>query len=117
MLMAALAPAMSRVLPTLSGGRGPVLELCTAAGLKRVALDREQTAGRPGANPDQDDGRRTDLDCPYCSLHLDRVLPQTGPVSHLQRTPESQGPVIQAPRADPGRAWLSARSRAPPASA
>ena len=106
-VMAALAPTMSRALGREAAAAW--VEVCTAQGSRWVALDGQGDAG-------SSDAGHPGEHCPYCSLHV----PVLG-------TPPADAPVLVLPAlvhavptaflAAPRtlHAWVVAQPRAPPA--
>jgi hypothetical protein len=75
MLLAALAPAVSRALAsTRAEGPGGWVELCTAQGLQRVALPIASGAGGETVQGDLKDHLSLDH-CGYCLLAAERFAP------------------------------------------
>ncbi len=108
-LLNALAAAMSHALAARLGVTS--LEICTADGLKRVAVRYE------GARPDLPPGALVALTdhCPYCAPHGASVahVPPSGPLVAVQSGPSFVVAVL--PRGESQRAATSrGDARAPP---
>lgn len=105
-LLGALAPALSHAFPP--GGDGKrLVQVCTVAGMKMIAVDDTSDSGTPDVFPAER--------CPFCSTHLDSVLPPlaSGPIILLKRVLERFPPLhYRSPR--PLFAWAAAHPRAPP---
>lgn len=105
-LLGALAPALSHA--RAQGGSGThLLQLCTVAGMKMVAVDEAPKEGDPKLFPAER--------CPFCSAHPDPALPPVGPAPEfvLERVSERFLPLpSRSPR--PRFGWAAAPPRAPP---
>lgn len=107
-LLAALAPALSQAAYDLSGDES-WLEICTAYGIQRIAVDADPQSSGDGA-------KLLAGHCSYCSFHTGgAVLPSLASVS----VPTADGDVAVTPYPRhfprPPLAWSSSRPRAPPA--
>lgn len=120
MVFAALAPAIASAL----GRSTPVMwvELCSAQGIKRVAVDvtgspLSETASRDASGSEAPDTTGATAEhCPFCHLQsatLD-LPPATGGPTALVLPHHAPYPArfYSAPR--PSHAWAPTRSRAPP---
>jgi hypothetical protein len=105
MLFAVLAPTASRIRNT-----GNWVEICSVAGNKLV-----QVTNAAGTDNGQPADARMAMDCPYCALHIDLVLPpspQTTLIHRIIRFSFVPRLFLQAPQAQ--FIWAPAQSRAPP---
>ena len=120
LLMAALAPSVSRAMPARGAlaGSDLILEICTEAGMKRLVVEGRRP-DRAGAATDPDGPEApapvAGMDCPYCALPLDRVLPQAWHEAVLPVQVLSAPPAARPGAPDHSVLWLSAQSRGPPA--
>lgn len=105
-LLGALAPALSHAFS--GGGDGKrLVQVCTVAGMKMVAVDHSSENDEPDIFPAER--------CPFCSIQLDTALPPlaSGPIILLKRVLERFPPLhYRSPR--PLFAWAAAHPRAPP---
>ena len=110
MLLLALLPTLSRAMAVAQGESAVWAEICTAQGMKRVALDSQTS---DPAAPEAAGGH---LDhCPFCSLCAQAVGMPPAPlvVRDVSATAEHVPPLfLQAPRTL--FAWRRAQPRAPP---
>lgn len=110
MLALAMLPTVSRAMASAQGESSAWAEICTAQGMKRVALDSQP--GEP-AMPESASGH---LDhCPFCGLSAQALdLPPAPPaVLDLSAAADHLPPLfLQAPRTL--FAWCRAQPRAPP---
>jgi hypothetical protein len=109
-LMSALAPTLSYAL--VSGSSDGLSQICTARGARSL---RDPAA--PGkAAPSPLDKAAPD-NCPYCSLHVDAVLPDAG-LSSLECVSlgAAHAGRLELRPTRSGTAWLRPRSQAPPQS-
>jgi len=114
--IAVLAIAFAALSPALAAATGKVspvmwVELCSAQGLTRVALD----AGGPSSGDDH--ATRLSEHCPFCHLeHAQLALPPAAAPDLPRLIGHADLPArfYTAPR--PPFAWAATRSRAPPLS-
>jgi len=107
-LVAALAPSVSRALVAHSTGDAPWLALCTAQGIKYVKADDGSTAPAH-------DGKSRFEHCPLCSLQSAGAAPL--PVPGLAFALPDGKPVSPAAflhAAGTQFIWAAAQARAPP---
>lgn len=110
MVFASLAPTWAAALDRAPGVAGWV-ELCSAAGNKRIAVDAD---GNPVA-PEPSTHDRDNKHCPFCTL---QPLPATLPSATTPEPPRAADAtgflpgVYALPPAAP--VWPPTRSRAPP---
>lgn len=107
-LAAALAPALSQAAYDLSGDAS-WLEICTAYGVQRIAVDADPQSSGDGA-------KLLAGHCNYCSFHAGlAVLPSLATAS--VPSPDGDVAVTAYPRLLPrsSLAWSASRPRAPPA--
>jgi hypothetical protein len=121
MMVSALAPAISRAMGPDENGRY-FIEVCSAAGMHRIALTADEAAFYGGQAVPADDGEGGNapmLDhCPYCSASFNLpMLPAADrmPVFAVAGSQSAPKLFFVSPR--PLFAWSSAHPRAPPASA
>jgi len=111
MLALALLPTVSRAMAFATAGGSAWAEICTAQGMKRVALMNSQP-GVP-AVPESAGGH---LDhCPFCSLSAQALhLPPVPPPAREASAAAGQLPrLFQQTPAEPF-AWRRGQPRAPP---
>ncbi|MFT3799929.1 MAG: DUF2946 domain-containing protein [Burkholderiaceae bacterium] len=109
MLMVAAAPSVSRALAAADGSSARVT-LCAEGGVRVVESSRE--------NGDKSSGRSSGAvhvdDCPYCSVHLAKVLPPLGLAVSVPAPPWPSMPPRFFRSARTSHAWSRAWARAPP---
>jgi hypothetical protein len=109
-LIGALAPTMARAMAASHGDAAAWTEICTGAGMVRVALPADSAPDESGSGSGV-----AGIDCPYCQTHADSfALPPAPravvPAAALFRAlPEL---AYSSPR--PLFAWAASRPRAPP---
>jgi hypothetical protein len=112
LLFGALSPVVARVMLAAQPGSTTWLEVCTSAGMKRVAIDVGTSTD--GSLPDS---AAIGTECPFCLLHAVAGLP--GPiVAPALITPPARSlppPVDGTWAQQPGPTWTLASPRAPPA--
>ncbi|MBL8311232.1 MAG: DUF2946 family protein [Burkholderiales bacterium] len=115
MAFASLAPAWAAA---LKGAQGALVwvEICSATGTQRVAIDASGNAPSPAPTPAQHagDGKH----CPFCGFSPGVLAPPSAPQPSAPLTRERVA-VLPALPAAPAAApvWPPARSRAPPSQA
>jgi hypothetical protein len=102
MLLAALAPAISRALASTRGA-GDWVEICTTTGMRWVQL---QAPGPQGATADADDLAHALDFCGHCSLAAERFAPLIPSLPAVA--------VLPGQRSPPGYIARAARSCAAP---
>ena len=110
MLLAVLAPAVSRALAS-SRVAGDWVELCTSQGMHWVQLTTEGVASEPAS---ADDLLHALDDCGHCALAAERfapLLPRLPVVANLSGPPAAPGDVA---RAAVSRAAPHPAARGPP---
>ncbi len=109
-LLAALAPTVSRALAGGGGAPAGWVEVCGALGVQWVQLGDDATPDKP------DDGRAGGGHCPYCASHACSFLyPPTASFSLTLPVTASLHPLLHGAAPRPLFAWAATRSRAPPA--
>lgn len=105
-LFSALAPGLSHAMPA-SGRLTEDVQVCTMAGMKTIAVDRQQAPAPGPAHPFEH--------CPYCALHGAAALPppSTGLAFALPPSGDVHPPLFYR-AARPLFAWRAANPRAPP---
>ncbi|MDM7941405.1 MAG: hypothetical protein QUV35_02135 [Hydrogenophaga sp.] len=123
MLLAALAPALSRAMGVQTGGAPPPgqagvdwIEICGPSGVRWIALGGAETASvadpvKSVETPSLPSAHAAVLDhCALCSLGVDRCLPvDIAPLDASARGPHAQPPTQLTPRLPD---WPHARPRA-----
>lgn len=106
-LFGVLAPAVSRAVA--SDNPEIWVEICTAAGVRFIALSELEGEAGSGSDAVSNDGY-----CPYCMSQVTAGLPPSGLPQFEPVLVEAFVPpaFLDAPRTP--FAWLSVRSRAPP---
>lgn len=109
MSVAALAPALANAL----GQSSPVMwvELCSADGSKRIAVDASGTA----LDPTQQSATHVTEHCPFCHIeHSPATIPPAPApvVPQCTASPDFPALFYAAPRTS--HAWAPSRSRGPP---
>lgn len=110
-LLAAMAPSISRTLAAASHAGAGWAEVCSDAGAKLVKL----SGGHAPASPSPADPGLHAEHCPFCSTHAGTLAlpPGLTPVLPLALgSPVLPSLYYQAPR--PLFIWAAAQSRAPP---
>ena len=115
MLALALLPTVARAMASAQGDGSAWAEICTAQGMKRVALD-SQPGGSAVPEPATPESASHHLDhCPFCGLSAQALdlPPAPRPVLDLSAAADHLPPLfLQAPRTL--FAWCRAQPRAPP---
>ena len=104
---ASVAPTLGQWLAASSGTTW--VEICTATGFKRVALDMGEV---PAPTDDHADATH----CPYCRLQNDMPTVEQATIVLFIATVarDTHRPPAEASPLPPVRPWPAARSRAPP---
>jgi hypothetical protein len=110
-LFGALAPTVSHALNWAHGDRQPLVEICTNAGPRQMALST------PSDAVPSDPAGAVVLDhCPFCLLMADRLTPPSQPQALFFAAP---GPAVvpdcHPPSHLPARIIAAAHPRGPPA--
>ena len=113
---AALAPALANAFGLNNMGPMAWIELCSAQGTKRIAVD---SAGDPITPADGSEGSQRAADaaehCPFCHIELaTTTLPLALAPVVPHDTSRGEFPALFYAAARPRFAWAAARSRAPP---
>ena len=114
---AALAPALVNAFAINNMGPAMWIELCSAHGKKRIAVDG---AGVPIAGiAASEDGSQSVAHmaehCPFCHIeHAPAALPAASPIAVSHDTRQRALPACFCAAARPRFAWAAVRSRAPP---
>jgi len=105
--LASISPAISQWIASSSGTTW--VEICSSAGIKRVALDSDKAPVPAG-----DHGGTTH--CPFCRLQNDLPAVPPSSITHIQvvEAQEQKPPIPVASAVHTRPAWPSALSRAPP---
>ncbi len=110
-LLAALAPSVSRAIAAANGSSSVWAEICSIAGSKLVKVGAEQ---KPDSSSPAEKGFNFEH-CPFCFTHAGSVgLPPTASVALPVISGKQPLPPLyyQSPR--PLFLWAAAQSRAPP---
>jgi hypothetical protein len=110
-LSGALAPTVSHALAWAQGDRAPLIEICTSAGPRWMALSSASDAA-PG-----DPATPAVLDhCPFCLLMADRMAPPPQPQALcFAAIGQANAPVTSATVFLPAQVFAAAQPRGPPA--
>ncbi len=114
MLLAALAPTVSRARAWSQGSAVPWMEVCTANGTQQIAAT---TATPLPAEPDSPSGQTRVDHCALCVLASDRLAPPPAPIAWQVRPQAPPLWVALTDRASSSVLHWTVRSRAPPAHA
>lgn len=110
-LMAALAPTLSRALTVANGQAVPSFEICSVAGGMNMLPVKLSTEA-----PDPAKGSMRMGDCPCCSMHADTLsIPPTSLVLASGELITGLLPVLFYQSATPLFAWTPVQPRGPPA--
>ena len=110
-LLASLAPGISRMLSGMRDQQVAWVEVCSAQGARWVAVDARDVAADPLKQKPQLHG---DEHCPFCLLQGHGMAPPPAPVTPVILAGVDELPFLflHAPR--PLHAWSNAHARAPP---
>jgi hypothetical protein len=119
MLLGALAPTISRAMVPGAGAR-LLADVCSAAGVGFVEIDRAKASRSGDAAVDREGGQQAHSPdrCPYCCTHAGVAVASPPATGLLVASPGS----VRLPRLSfvsprPRHAWSPSHPRAPPARA
>ena len=112
MLLAALAPTVSRARAWSQGSAVPWMEVCTANGTQQITVD---TASRLPAEQDPSSGQTMVDHCALCVLASDRMAPPSTPFEWQAGPQAPPHGVAVTDRTSSSVLHWKVRSRAPPA--
>jgi hypothetical protein len=119
MLLGALAPTISRAMVPGAGAR-LLADVCSAAGVGFVEVDRAKSSRSNEAAIDREGGQQahsTDR-CPYCCTHAGVAVASPQATGLLVASPGSvRLPRLSLVSPRPRHAWSPSHPRAPPARA
>ena len=109
-LLGALAPTVSHALVWAHGGQTPLIEICTSAGPRWMALSN-------GSEPVPSDPATTAVldHCPFCLLTADRMAPPPQPLPLRLAAAGHAGVLAPPPKVVlPAQVLAAAHPRGPP---